>query len=163
MIYRFLVIVEDGPGNYSAYSPDLLGCVATGRTREQVERNIYEAMQAHLQLMLADNDPIPSDPSFALYVSVPHSDKQGEGERMYRVLTIVREEVNGYAVYAADTDERLGWATTLNEAEQIAYEAVKAYSLERLAEDATYPSYEVYMTVPLATEEKVAALQGQKS
>ncbi len=42
-MYRFLVIVEQTDGNYSAYSPDLPGCVATGATREEVEGRMHEA------------------------------------------------------------------------------------------------------------------------
>ena len=155
MIYRLLVIVEEGQNNLSAYSPDVLGCVSVGDSREEVERNIYDALQGHLRLMLEDGDEMPSGPSFALYVSVnPQQDRQS---KMYRVLTIVREQDDGYTIYAADTDDKLGWAATLKEAEQIASEAVKAYSLERLEESAKYPSYEVYMTVPVEAREKAVA------
>ena len=42
-MYRFLVLIEEGEHNYSAYVPDLPGCVATGRTREEVEKNMREA------------------------------------------------------------------------------------------------------------------------
>jgi predicted RNase H-like HicB family nuclease len=41
---RFLVITEKANGNYSAYSPNLPGCVATGETREEAERNMYDAI-----------------------------------------------------------------------------------------------------------------------
>ena len=46
---RFLVVIEKADGNYSAYSPDLPGCVATGETREEVEQNIYSAIEMHVQ------------------------------------------------------------------------------------------------------------------
>jgi predicted RNase H-like HicB family nuclease len=42
-MYRFLVVIEKANNNSSAYSPDLLGCVATGATREEAENNMYEA------------------------------------------------------------------------------------------------------------------------
>lgn len=155
MIYRLLVIVEEGPGNLSAYSPDLLGCVAVGDSREEVERNMYDALQGHLRWMLSDGDEIPTGPSFALYVSVPR--QQGEQTKMYRVLTIVREEDGGYALYTSDSDEKLGWGATLSAVEQIASEAVMSYPLDSLEESATYPSYEVYMTVTIEAREKVAA------
>lgn len=48
-MYRFLVVVEKADGNYSAYSPDLPGCVATGVTREEVERNMHEAIEIHVR------------------------------------------------------------------------------------------------------------------
>ncbi len=69
-MYRFLVIIEKANGNYSAYSPDLPGCVATGKTRLEVERNIYEAIQMHLQGLLEDNLPVPESRSFAEYIAI---------------------------------------------------------------------------------------------
>jgi predicted RNase H-like HicB family nuclease len=69
-MYRFLVVIEKADGNYSAYSPDLPGCVATGATREEVERNIHEAIELHVQGLLEDNLPVPQANSFAEYVAV---------------------------------------------------------------------------------------------
>lgn len=45
---KYRVVVERGPRNYSAYSPDLPGCVATGRTRAATEKQMREAIQFHL-------------------------------------------------------------------------------------------------------------------
>jgi predicted RNase H-like HicB family nuclease len=56
-MYRFLVVIEKANGNYSAYSPDLPGCIATGATREEVERNMHEAIELHVQGLLEDNLP----------------------------------------------------------------------------------------------------------
>ena len=47
--YRFLVVVEQAGQNYSAYSPDLPGCVATGATREEAEKNMHEAIELHIE------------------------------------------------------------------------------------------------------------------
>ena len=69
-MYRFLVVIEKANGNYSAYSPDLPGCVATGATREEVEKNMHGAMQLHVRGLLEDNLPIPESHSFAEYVVV---------------------------------------------------------------------------------------------
>ena len=69
-MYRFLIIIEKANGNYSAYSPDLPSCVATGATREDAERNIYEAIEMHIQGLLEDNLPIPESNSFAEYVAL---------------------------------------------------------------------------------------------
>ena len=44
-MYRFLIVIEKANGNYSAYSLDLPGCAATGKTREQATRNMYEAIE----------------------------------------------------------------------------------------------------------------------
>ena len=58
-MHCFLVVIEKANNNYSAYSPDLPGCVATGSTREEAEKNIYEAIEMHVQGLLEDNLPIP--------------------------------------------------------------------------------------------------------
>jgi predicted RNase H-like HicB family nuclease len=69
-MYRFLVVIEKANNNYSAYSPDLPGCVATGSTREEAEKNIYEAIEMYVQGLLEDNLPIPESESFAEYVAI---------------------------------------------------------------------------------------------
>jgi predicted RNase H-like HicB family nuclease len=56
---KFLVIYENAGDNYSAYVPDLPGCVSTGATREEIARNIREAIAGHLRAMIDDGDPMP--------------------------------------------------------------------------------------------------------
>jgi predicted RNase H-like HicB family nuclease len=70
-MYRFLIVVEKIKNNYSAYSPDLPGCVATGKTREEVERNMHEAVEMHIQGLLEDRLPIPESTAYAEYIAVP--------------------------------------------------------------------------------------------
>jgi len=69
-MYRFLIVIEKANGNYSAYSPDLPGCVATGTSREEVLKNMHEAIEMHVQGLKEDNLPIPESSSFAEYVVV---------------------------------------------------------------------------------------------
>ena len=69
-MYRFLVVIEKANNNYSAYSPDLQGCVATGATREEAEKNMYEAIEMHIHGLMEDKLPIPESKSFAEYVAV---------------------------------------------------------------------------------------------
>ena len=69
-MHRFLVVIEKADANYSAYSPDLPGCVATGATREETERNMHEAVQMHIRGLIEDNLPIPESMSFAEYIAV---------------------------------------------------------------------------------------------
>ena len=69
-MYRFLVVIEKANDNYSAYSPDLSGCVATGATREEVERHMHEAIEMHVHGLLEDNLPVPDSHSFAEYIVV---------------------------------------------------------------------------------------------
>lgn len=65
------MVIERADGNYSAYSPDLPGCVATGRTREEVRRNMAEAIAMHLRGLAEDGLPVPEPAAEADYVSVP--------------------------------------------------------------------------------------------
>lgn len=70
-MYRFLIVVEQANGNYSAYSPDLLGCVAAGTTREQVTENMYQAIEMHVEGLIEDQQPVPGSHSFAECVAMP--------------------------------------------------------------------------------------------
>ena len=48
-MHRFLIVIEKANGNYSAYAPDLPGCIATGATREEAESNMQAAIQMHIR------------------------------------------------------------------------------------------------------------------
>ncbi|MGO9621484.1 MAG: type II toxin-antitoxin system HicB family antitoxin [Desulfobaccales bacterium] len=67
---RFLIIVEKANGNYSAYCPDLPGCVATGKTRKEVLERMKEAIKLHLEGMKEDKISVPQMKSFAEYISL---------------------------------------------------------------------------------------------
>ena len=69
-MHRFLIVVEKADSNYSAYSPDLPGCVATGVSRKEAEQNMYEAMQLHIRGLMEDGLPVPESDSFAEYMTV---------------------------------------------------------------------------------------------
>lgn len=69
-MHRFLIVIEKANNNYSAYSPDLPGCIATGATRENAEKNMFEAIEMHVQGLLEDGLPIPESQSFAEYLAV---------------------------------------------------------------------------------------------
>jgi predicted RNase H-like HicB family nuclease len=65
---RYAVVIEQADGNFSAYVPDLPGCVATGPTVEAVEQEIREAIRFHIEGLKADGLPIPAATSLAEYV-----------------------------------------------------------------------------------------------
>ena len=69
-MHRFPIVIERANGNYSAYSPDLPGCVATGATREETDQNMHAAIEVHIQGMKEDGLPIPEPQSSAEYVTV---------------------------------------------------------------------------------------------
>ena len=56
---KYTVIIESGLNNYSAYVPDLPGCVSTGESYDEVMRNIHDAIEGHLGIMREFGDPIP--------------------------------------------------------------------------------------------------------
>jgi len=67
---RYAIVIEEAGSNYSAYVPDLPGCVATGRTVEEAEREIRGAIEFHLEGLRADNLPVPTASSRVDYVEV---------------------------------------------------------------------------------------------
>lgn len=69
-MHRFLIVIEKAEGNYSAYSPDLPGCIATGANREEAERSMHEAIEMHVRGLIEDKLPVPESTSFAEYVAV---------------------------------------------------------------------------------------------
>lgn len=69
-MHRFLVVIEKANGNYSAYCPDLPGCIATGDTREEAEANMHEALRLHVGGMIEDGEPIPEAAALAEFMVV---------------------------------------------------------------------------------------------
>ena len=67
---RYAIIIEGEPGNYSAYVPDLPGCVATGSTVSEAEASLREAIELHLSGLREDGIPIPPALSQVDYVEV---------------------------------------------------------------------------------------------
>ena len=67
---RYAIVIEAANDNFSAYVPDLPGCVATGDTVEDAESEIREAIQFHLEGLRADNLPSPPASSRVDYVEV---------------------------------------------------------------------------------------------
>jgi predicted RNase H-like HicB family nuclease len=68
---RYAIVIEKAPSNYSAYVPDLPGCVATGATVEETESLLREAIELHLEGMREDGTPIPQPTSVVEYLQVP--------------------------------------------------------------------------------------------
>ena len=58
---KYLIIIEKTKTGFSAYSPDIAGCVATGKTKKEVEQNIYEAIQFHLEGLKEEGMKIPEN------------------------------------------------------------------------------------------------------
>jgi len=67
---RYAIVIERAEHNYSAYVPDLPGCVATGRTLEETEREIREAIEFHLEGLREDGLPVPAPTSQVNYIEI---------------------------------------------------------------------------------------------
>lgn len=68
---KYLIVIEQTGTGFSAYSPDLPGCVATGQTRADVEREMAGAIAFHLEGLKAEGMAIPRPSSSSSYVEVP--------------------------------------------------------------------------------------------
>lgn len=68
---RYAIVIERATGNFSAYVPDLPGCVATGESEEEAEAHIREAIVFHLNGLREDGEPIPQPSSKVDYVELP--------------------------------------------------------------------------------------------
>ena len=67
---RYAVIFEQAERNWAAYVPDLPGCITTGRTLEETERNIREAIEDHLKTLSEFGDPIPQPTTVAREIEI---------------------------------------------------------------------------------------------
>ena len=67
---KYLIVVEKTETGFSAYSPDLLGCVATGATEEETEANMKEAIAFHVEGLKQEGFPIPQPSTKSTYIEV---------------------------------------------------------------------------------------------
>lgn len=68
---KYLIVVEPTRTGFSAYSPDLPGCISSGQTREEVERNMREAIVFHLDGLREEGQEVPEPQSYSAYVELP--------------------------------------------------------------------------------------------
>jgi predicted RNase H-like HicB family nuclease len=73
---KYTVVFEKAPNNWSAYVPDLPGCVSAAKTRSEIETMIKEAIEFHLEGMAEDGEPAPEAVSYAkdIEVNLPSKD-----------------------------------------------------------------------------------------
>ena len=68
---KYLIVIEQGETGYSAYAPDVPGCIATGSTRDPVEREMKDAIAFHLDGLKAEGMAIPRPTTSSSYVEIP--------------------------------------------------------------------------------------------
>ena len=67
---KYAIIIEHGQNNLSAYVPDLPGCISTGHTLEEINENISEAIQLHIEGLIEDGDRVPEPTTDVAYVEL---------------------------------------------------------------------------------------------
>ena len=67
---KYLIVIEKTSTGYSAFSPDLPGCAATGSTREEIEKNIRDAIAFHIEGLIEEGYKIPEPSSYSTYVEL---------------------------------------------------------------------------------------------
>jgi predicted RNase H-like HicB family nuclease len=80
---KYLVVIEKTVNNYSAFSPDVIGCVATGKTVEQVVKNMREALMLHLDSLIAQNEEIPISKGLPYHIDEGVFNKDSIAEEYY--------------------------------------------------------------------------------
>jgi len=68
---KYLIVIEKTPTGYSAYSPDVPGCVAAGSTREEVEHEMGDAISFHLEGLKAEGVDLPRPSTQSAYIEIP--------------------------------------------------------------------------------------------
>jgi len=69
-VKKYLIIVEKTETGYSAFSPDVPGCGSTGNTKDEVERNIQEAIEFHLEGLRQEGYEIPEPTTYSSYIDI---------------------------------------------------------------------------------------------
>jgi predicted RNase H-like HicB family nuclease len=85
---RYLIVIEKSETGFSAYSPDVLGCIATGDTLDQTIANIKSALEFHLQGLLEDGEEIPKPRGIQSYLD---AEKESEGEEYFMTHVSVKD------------------------------------------------------------------------
>ena len=67
---KYAIVIAQGENNLSAYVPDLPGCITTGRTIEEIDRNTREAIELHLEGLREEGEPIPEPRTAVAYVEL---------------------------------------------------------------------------------------------
>lgn len=85
---KYLIVIEKSETGFSAYSPDVLGCIATGETLDQTIANMKSALEFHLQGLLEDGEEIPKPRGVDSYLD---AERESEGEEYYITHIVVKD------------------------------------------------------------------------
>lgn len=85
---KYLIVIEKSETGFSTYSPDVLGCIATGETFDQTIANMKSALEFHLQGLLEDGEEIPKPRGVDSYLD---AERESEGEEYYITHIVVKD------------------------------------------------------------------------
>jgi predicted RNase H-like HicB family nuclease len=68
---KYLIVIEKTETGFSAYSPDLPGCIATGETRQDIEQTLRDAIEFHIEGLRKEGYEVPEPSSYSTYVDIP--------------------------------------------------------------------------------------------
>ncbi len=87
---RYLIVIEETKTGFSAYSPDADGCIATGTTKQEVEKNMQEAMEFHLESLMLENQDIPHSHTYSNYLISHHPQGKPTNDQAKAILDFIR-------------------------------------------------------------------------
>ena len=140
---RYLVVIEKSPRNYSAYSPDIPGCVATGRTLADTARNMREALEGHLEVMAEHGEPAPEPTAWAITV------------RGY--IVPIEKTADGYRAEPPDLPDVVAAADTSERVEALARDAIAWHLGARMGKARAPESNASVMHIKVAVPSATAA------
>lgn len=134
---QYAVVIEPTATGYSAYVPDVLGCVAVGETEAEVREQMREALQFHLEELRLDRDPIPEATSRVAHVEVPQAAST--------FAVIIEKGPTSYAAYVPDVDGCVAVAGTEAEVTKMIRDALQSHleALRRNGEPLPEPTSQV--------------------
>jgi predicted RNase H-like HicB family nuclease len=68
---KYLIVIEKTDSGYSSYSPDLPGCMSTGKSREEAEKNMREAIEFNVESLRQEGYPVPEPQASSSYIELP--------------------------------------------------------------------------------------------
>ena len=132
---EYLVILERGERNWGAYAPDILGCISTGKNKEQTQRNFTEALQGHLDWMQRDGDPIPAPQAETEQATITLS---GHAPRRYLVI-LQPNPLGNWSATPADVPDLVVEFSTRAEALRLLQAALQSHLEAALASGEPLP------------------------
>jgi len=130
---RFLILIEKANGNFSAYCPDILGCISTGDTIEETKENMREAIKLHLASLLEDGVPVPKQETVVDYMEIPDEEIVSESDEIrdytYKkyIAPAKKQGIDKVKIRVREVHKALGYRNSL----PLVYEAIGSDTFQK--------------------------------